>query len=285
MTSADFFALQKNILERLFPRGWFLDAHNRRHPAFRRWDLCRAVLDQGGVIRFPEHATDLPLIGRMLLDSIVFVALTEGNVGQLRLGSLDVYGDDAVAQKLRSRIIDPGQFENLMVELAFGAWHKDQGHVVTPFEVDGWPDLRIDLPARDPLLVECKLLRSGSRNRIAKEVVTANRQIKAPGLNAYGIAVLDATAPVVAGQPLGELQQSVEAALTGSKNRSVRAAILLWDSYQQFGAPPEDTSVFFMRNHQLVQHRGCEEVKAAPPSTALFQGYTTYFRVLWAPRA
>lgn len=47
------------------------------------------------MVRFPDQAEDFPLLGRILLDSSVFVSLTRGDLDQSTLGSVDLLGDGA----------------------------------------------------------------------------------------------------------------------------------------------------------------------------------------------
>lgn len=295
MRQIDFFKLQKEILEKLFPPHWFLEASKKNHPAYLRWALCEKVLEQGGKIRFPEQKTELPEIGRILLDSTILVILTEGDLQQLRFGSLDLYGDQVVQKKICSRIIDPEQFEDLMVELYVGAWHKTKSHVVRPIEMEGYPDLRIEFPDMNtPIFIECKHLWAGSRNRLQGVIKKANQQIKnaTKEINSpyYGVAVLDVSTPVAAGQvenddlsdKLREIVDIVQSALSGQKNRSVRVAILVWDDYMIMGKPPERTLIAFRRRRKRISHKNI--TSAIPENLPLFKGYTTTYWLHWEPR-
>jgi len=146
-------------------------AKQKNHPAYLRWALCKKIIEQEGIIQFSEQKERLHEVGRIILDSCILVTLTEGNLQQLKLGSLDLYGDEAVQKKIRSRITNPEQFEDLMVELYVGAWHRTKNHTVEPIEKEGYPDLRIEIPNINiPVFTECKHLRTGSKNNLQTQL-------------------------------------------------------------------------------------------------------------------
>lgn len=145
----DFIQFQKIILEKLFPEDWFCERRRDHHPAYQRWNLCVDLLKRNGRIQFPEQEASLPLLGRLGLDSTILITLTEGDFQKLRFGSLDLYGDSSVQAFIRSRVVDAEQFEDVMVELAFGAWHKGRGHSVEPMEIPNFPDIKILIPKFD----------------------------------------------------------------------------------------------------------------------------------------
>lgn len=293
MKQIEFFQWQKEILEKLFSPEWFLETKQENHPAYLRWALCEKIIEQEGIIRFPEQKERLHEIGRIVLDSYILVVLTEGNHQQLKLGSLDLYGDEAVQKKIRSRITNPGQFEDLMVELYVGAWHKTKNHTMDPIEKEGYPDLRIKIPSISiPVFIECKHLWSSSKNRLQKVIKKANKQIKKAAeevkIPSYGAVILDVSIPVAAGQvendnlsdELYEMIEVVQSALSGGKNRSVGAAIVVWDDYMINGSPPNSTLVAFRRRYKRVLHKDV----AIPENLPLFEGYTTTYWLHWTPR-
>jgi hypothetical protein len=291
MGRLQFIQFQKIILEKLFPQNWFCERRRADHPAYQRWSLCIDLLKRGGHIRFPEQEASLPIYGRLVLDSTVLITLTEGDLQQLRLRSLDLYGDSSVQTFIRSRLTDAKQFEDVMVELAFGAWHKSRGHSVEPIEIRSFPDLKIVIPKYElPFFIECKKLRSASLNRLGKEIQKANAQVKTVGTDCYGIAVLDVTDPVTAGRveddtlpaSLNEIIKSVQSALHGNKNHTIGAAVLLWDDYMVYGQPPQTTMVAFRRRFHVIYHD--EATQPIPTIAPLFEGFTVAYKLSWSPR-
>lgn len=268
MKRIEFFQRQKEILERLFSPGWFLEAKQKNHPAYLRWALCKRIIEQEGAIQFPEQKEELNKIGRILLDSYILVALTEGDIQQLKLGQIDLYGDDAVQKKIRSRISSPEQFEDLMVELYVGAWHKTENHAVEPIEKDGYPDLRIESPDINiPIFIECKHLWTNSKNKIQQVIKKANKQIKKAtediGTPSCGVAVLDVSVPATVGQvendtlsnKLQDMIDVIQSALNGQRYRSVKSVIVVWDDYMIMGEPPDRTLVAFRRRYKRISHK------------------------------
>jgi len=286
----EFFTLQKTILEKLFPDKWF--EHPRPdHPAYRRWQLCDRIIKQGGIFRYPEDKSLFPEISRLVLDSAIFLTLTEGNMNQLKLGSLDLYGDSAVKKFIQSRITEEDQFEDVMVQLAFAAWHKGERHNVTPNEKEGFPDLEIAVPSFTlPFLFECKRVRSGTKNKIRKAISKANSQIKVPGKDAYGVVIIDVSD--VVGIVLVENDEFptiikqiisfVKSGLGRDFNQSIGAVALLWDDYIMYGGPPEKTFIAFRRRFVIVRHSVPRQV--IPPEAPLFNGYTVEYSLHWEAR-
>jgi len=287
--------MQKRILEAIFPSEWFLKTPQKSHPAFLRWNLCNTIIQQEGAIRYPEQRSELPRIAQIVLDSHILVALTRGQSDELKLGSLDLYGDKQVVNKIRSRITDSEQFEDLMVELYVGAWHITENHAVTPIEKDGLPDLRVGISGiPTPVFIECKHMRVPSQKRIAHVVTKANKQIKnaIPNLSAavFGILILDISTAVGIKQVQNDdvpkevqrIMTLVQSALNGPKNRSIGAAIVTWDDYMVMGTPPERTMFGFRRRYKLIQHPNARTPITS--SLRLFNGYTVTYHLHWTPR-
>src|SRR5438093_1579357 len=166
----DFFRAQQVLLEGLFPSGWLAEAKNAAHPAALRWRLLQRLIDQRGIMLFPEQDADLPLLSRTLLDGVLIAQATEGDVINLMAGPVSNYGGIDVEKKLRSRVTSPAAFEDLMLEVSFAALHKMMPrHGVEPLEVAG-ADFRIRLPDGALLVPECKRIVSATERRVTKEV-------------------------------------------------------------------------------------------------------------------
>lgn len=295
MEQIEFFQRQKEILENLFSPEWFLKAKQKNHPAYLRWDLCKKIIEQEGTIQFQEQEKRLHEIGRIVLDSYILVALTEGDIQQLKFGSLDLCGDEEVQKKIRSRITNSKQFEDLMVELYVGAWHKTKKHAIELIEKEGYPDLKIEIPNINiPIFIECKHLWTGSNNNLQDAIKKANKQIKRASKEigfpsyAYGAVILDVSVPAAAGQvendnfsdKLQGIVDVVQSALSGEKNRALRTAVVVWDDYMIMGNPSNSTLVAFRRRYKSVLHKEM----AIPENLPLFEGYTTTYWLHWVPR-
>ena len=285
-----FFRFQKKLLEDLF-RKETLESPKSRHPAAIRWRLCQKILRHGSVIRWPDWGDEMQLLAATLLDGATFATI--GSLSdQIRSIDLSEYGDQAVQTKIKSRINDPQQFEELMVELSLAAWHKREGHRVTPLEKDNWPDLAVEIEGfESPLFLECKRIRSASAERIAKHIQKANKQLKQVGaISRYRVVLLDVSAalklgvgPVTDSVPdvILELLTVVRNAIGGPKNRSVSKVILVWDDAGIIGEPPNRTAVFMRRHATFVDHEPVAGVSVIPPNLPLFQGTTIELMLQW----
>lgn len=277
---------QISVLEHLFPPGWFRQPAATSHPAYQKWKLCQELLTRGGKIGI--HETDLlPQLARVFLDTSIIVTITKGDFQKYEAGSIRFYGDENVQKKLRTRVCYPNKFEDIMVELSYAAWNLQRGNAVEPLETDG-PDFLIKSSLLElPLYVECKHLRSGTRNRLQKEVRDANSQLKRVGTSSYGIAVFDVSDLIgvlrvdndTLPPRLNEITAIIQNSLHAGKNRSIGAVLLIWDDYMLLGQPPDRTMVAFRRRGLVVPHS--QPHKQIPPHVPLFEGFTVEFRLHW----
>lgn len=289
-SSVEFIRAQRQLLEASFAKTT-LEALRASHPAAVRWQLCRTMLQQGGVIRWPTQRQELPILASMMLDAAAFIRVSDGDLQAFSLGDLSGYGDAAVQRKIQSRLNDPNQFQDLMAELSLAAWHQFEGHAVTPYETDGWPDLKVVFAADDlPILLECKRLHVTSSTRLAKQITKANRQIRHAQIAAYGIVALDVTTALSGGlrelsddipEEIALLVEPVRAALSGPKNRSVDRVLLIWDDVGMLGDPPKPTAIFLRRRFLVVDHEPVAGVRSVPQTARTFQGNTVMLALSW----
>ncbi len=59
--------------------------------------------------------------------------------------SFEKYGDEVVKTNIISRISDPLQFRDIMIELYIGSWHILEGHKLTLMEKKGYPDFKVEI--------------------------------------------------------------------------------------------------------------------------------------------
>lgn len=294
MDRIEFLRRNQRVLEGLFPPGWFLSARRQHHPAYLRWDFCRTLIERNGMLRFPEQAAEFPLLGRILLDSAVLVALTRGDPGQLTLGNIDLLGDGPVQQKIRSRLPDSNQYEDVMVELSTAASLQTRGYQVRLVEREGHPDLHVHLPRRsEPLLVECKRLSTDSPDRLHRHIKKADQQLAKGhaevGGRAYGVLVLDASPVVSAGRVVDDalppvletLLGRIELELASGRRPSIGTVLVLWDDYMVLGTPPERTMVAFRRRVRRLSQLG--SIRAVPDDEPLVEGWTVTYTLIWGP--
>jgi hypothetical protein len=228
------------------------------------------------------------------MDTLTWLDVAPGSERpRLQIGDIAGYGDEAVTRKIRSRVLQPRAYSDLLVELMIGGRHRSNGDSVTPYEVPNYPDLRVD-SGPVPLFVECKRVSTTSEARIRKVISKANRQIKYAGRDIAapydGLAVLDLNGvkPPAYGSSewrpshVEETVAAAQAALSGAKNRSVRQALLIWDYFRYSGSDPSSTIVFYSRSAFPVVHAG--PVVAADSGVTLFTGSTTAHWIFFSPK-
>lgn len=281
------FVRQKHLLEELFPPGWF-DVRRDGHLAYDRWQLCNELVGFRGGLPNPTSHAKLLGVASLLLDSILLIELTGGDRESMQLGSWQLYGDEGFRKFRESRTLDAGSFPHLLVELGYGAWHRMVGNAPKPLEEQGQADLIINVPGLNlPIVAECKQLASLSKNRINTEVKTANRQIKQVGGARYGVAIFNITAGLSALTPDGvkkelpDLRKKIRHAISGAKNRSVGAVVLIWDQLEIVPGKDGSAETLFHRATETIHHISAHE--AIPRDVDLFDGYTVYSKLRWKP--
>lgn len=277
------------ILEKLFSHETLTDP-NLGHPAAKRWQTCQDLLTQDGFVHWPAQADHISTLQRLQADSLTFIGISDGDLQSYRLGKVEGYGDNLVQRKLWSRINDPAQFQDLLLELRVASWHKLEGHTVTPTEADGLADLRIDIPDLDlPLLLECKNLSTTSPNRVGALVRKANTQIRNVGIEAYGILLIEATQVVsTPPDPNGAIPAEIQAiaglakrAVSGPKNRAVSRVIVAWDEQIPIGQPPARSGVALRRCHLSIDHEPVAGVRGLAPNVKTYAGGTLLLALDW----
>ena len=177
-----FFEAHKKILEDLFGSQWFLDNWKKKlnHSAYSSWKLCLKLIEQTGVVKWPEDVQTLPDIAKVILDNHFILQCSGGDISNLRLGSFANYGNQSVKRRLNSVILTADGFRSIMTELSYAAWHISKGHKVTAYKEEGYPDFQV--LAEDvtlPLVTDCKRIQKGSSDlRFAKVINKANNQVK-----------------------------------------------------------------------------------------------------------
>lgn len=290
------FESHKKILEDLFGKQWFFDKWKNKlnHPAYSSWKLCLKLIEQAGIVKWPEDIQALPDIAKVILDNYFILECSGGDISNLRLGSFANYGSQNVKRRLNAVIRTEDGFRSVMTELSYAAWHISKGHKVTAYEEEGYPDFQI--LAEDvtlPLVTDCKRIQKDSSDlRFARVINKANNQVKKLDIKCYGIAVIDITAKVTSPNVFSdEIPQSVlhiaEVAINAiqNDNSSISAVLLLWDDYVVHGEPGiSPTSLFaYRRRSQLLKHR--DPVHKLPEDIHLFDfGNTITYRVFGSPR-
>lgn len=241
------FALERyvSVVGSLLPADWEQSPRWRNHPVGRRVLACRALLNSGVRLRIPEDEGLLPTLGLAMLDSLAFVHASGGDATRIEVGSSPGFGDAAKAIVLERHAQDPGQFEDMLVEMVVGAWHRDQGHVVRGIEEGRKADLLVVTPAGAEMLVECKRLRSITEGRLEKELREVNARLR--GSTAATVGVLHVASPLSRTLSPETLPLPVERArrvtmswFERGRLKDTDCIVLTWDDYViRAGIEPE----------------------------------------------
>lgn len=292
MTRFEFFQQHVKLLEKLVSNDWFNKAKNKQHPAYKKWEFCKKMESQNGIIKFPEQTSELPIFAQTLIDSAILITVTEGNLQRLSMGSFDKF-TKPVKDKILNSLHHPTQFDDVMLELSFAAWHLMEKHKAEVLETSGYPDVKIIIPkTKIPVFAECKNIKVDKNNRIATEIKKANKQLKRVKEKHYGIAVLNVATPIKLHQVstdifparVNEIISFIKGLLSSNKYRSIGAVILIWDDYIEIGKPPQKTLLAYRRRFIRIDHTPVEGCLSLPRNINLFKGFTSTYSLNWQQR-
>lgn len=288
-----FFEKHMELLKVVFSEDFFSNIKNETHPAYIRRQLCKNIIEQKGIIKYPEQKDEILLIGRIILDSLIHIILSDGNIQDIKFGIKKFYGDKNVLKKIESRIINDKQFEDLMVELYFASWHKGKNHTVILFEEDGYPDMKINIPNYEiPIYAECKNVQFGHYKRLNSILKKANKQLKKVKEDCYGIVILDISQNSSLliekddsiPSSIKDIIKDVSRILTGKKNKSISEAILIWNDCIIKEQKSKFSLYFFRKRYYVVKPKEVDNIKIIPKNIQVFDGNTIMIRVIWKPR-
>jgi hypothetical protein len=283
--------LQKNILESMFGKEWFLTANKMtmRHPAYYRWKLCNEL---SNTALTPGHLSQIPEFAHMLLDNSVILECSYGDIDKNIFGDLATYGSPRVIQRIRTEIVDADKYRDIMLELAYAAWHISYGHRVNPTDAEGTADLEIRIQNHNlPIFAECKRIkRETNDNRFRKVIDTANRQIKnsADGNDCYGLLIIDISDRIAEtstssgnNKEINNTKHLIESLLKNHYT-SISAVLLMWDEFTISNPIPNVNPVFLVRRSLPIMHPNASS--PIPKSSIIFKyGNTVSFKIYWQP--
>jgi len=285
----DLVRAQLCILEELFASATPRKA--AKHPGVQRQRVLREVVLNGGVIGWPEQREHLPLLSRALLDSAILVELTGGDMSVLRLGEFANLGDDMVLQKVRTRVPNPAQFEDIFAELSVAAWHQARGHAAQLLELEGLPDIKVHLTGVSaPLYIECKRLGTSAARAIRNDLKDANKKFRRIQEPHFGMVVIDVTQAVTLPETvtddlpsaLHELVDIAQQTLSGPKNRGVARAVLTWDEHIALPTSERPEAMVLRRRRVVIDHT--EPERRLPETVPVFEGLTVLGNLNWRDR-
>lgn len=293
VSPAEHWAGIQTLIESVLTVEWLESKDAVDHPARFDWEFSKLMQRQDGSLSYPSQRSLIREHARLLLDMGTWTSAIPGSDRtHFRVGSIEGYGDERVSAKLRSELRNARAYGDWLVELRIAGTHRSAGRTVTPYETDGYPDLRIDVPG-GALFAECKRLYAINEARLRAVIKKANRQLKLAadevGEPYEGAVVLDLNGgrrirfgssewtPPDIEETLGLVQR----ALSGEKNRSIRRAYVLWDDFRYAGDDPGRTVVAYTRRCRIVEHTG--PARGLDLRVETFNGATTAAMIVWTP--
>jgi hypothetical protein len=225
------------VLELIFPSGWFEKNKASSHPAIERWNSCHYLLKNNGELSSAfDNSSTLMANFRAIGDASIISKAMNGDPQQYLIGNMKNYGAQNVMDRIRSEIVDPTKYLDILNELDFACWCRDRNYTITTYQETG-ADHRIEIPTWDkPVIADCKRLsKEAGVTRIGKMIAKANHQIKIMQEKGYGLVVINLTDKLsdiidLRDKIPDQLEQYIVEANTniGNKNSSVSAVILYW---------------------------------------------------------
>jgi hypothetical protein len=265
----EFINAQKTLLETLFPSGWFVDAKKEKvlkHPAYIRWQRLLDLIARNGRIELPHDIETLDALLAATCDNLSLIQATRGSIDAQTLGDLANYGDEAVQKRLRAVILHPGQFLDVLVEVACAGYHVSRGHKVKATEEEGMPDLELEIHGWPlPIQAECKCVKGNSG--VEGAIKKANKQIKNADQVCYGLVYLDISQvdqdPTFWNDSLPQefatVQSEVERCLRDF-NKSVSGVILLWKDHINLRTNDGGAQCYHRYRSFLIRHRNPKKI-------------------------
>jgi hypothetical protein len=289
----EYWAGIQSLIESVLTVGWLQSNTAPDHPARADWEMSKTMQRQQGSLGYPSQRRLISGHARLLLDMGTWTsAIPESTPKTFQLGNIKAYGDERVSTKLMADVRDARAYGAWLVELLIAGTHRGLGRTVTPYEDDGYPDLRVDVPG-GALFAECKRLSVIKESRLRQVIKKANKQVKlaaeAVGGCYEGTVVLDLNGArrVRFGSPEwtpGDVEEAlgfVQRALSGEKNRSIRRAYVLWDDFRYAGNDPKRTLIAYSRRFRVVEHSG--PARGVDLGVETFSGATAAAIIVWTP--
>jgi hypothetical protein len=285
----------RTLIESVLTVEWLETKGAVDHPAHSDWEFSKLMQRQDGSLSYPSQRSLMPQHGRLLLDMGTWTSAIPGSdLNHFRVGKIEDYGDERVSTKLMADVRDPRAYSDWLVELLIAGTHRRAGRTVTPYEADGYPDLRIDVPG-GALFAECKRLYAMNESRVRAVIKTANRQVKLAaeeiGGSYEGTAVLDLNgarrirfgSSEWTPRDVEDTLEFVQRSLSGDKNRSIRRAYVLWDDVRYVGDDPgSHTLVAYSRRSRTVEYSG--PARGVDLGVEAFGGATAAALFVWTPK-
>lgn len=284
----DFFKKQKDILEYNFLGEKIFINKNRKHTAYRFWEICNKICEEKEYFQILDNDKNIIDISPMILNTMI-IDETSGK------------GKQEFKKKFFSRIISPALYEDFLVELYSGYWYEINNFTVERLEKENYPDLQIKSDKNQfSLFVECKRLTTKSENRIRQVIRKANFQLKEAIKNsdyrASGILILDIST-LISNQnkrfynfdsfkneaktireniflDIETIKTSIKSSLVG-KNHSIERVIIVWDEFLSVKSPKKGVYVAYRLRTYIIDSPYIKDFSFY--QLPLFDGFTSFY--------
>lgn len=303
----DIFHAQKRLLCELLGESLLNKLSQRRgvrHPALEAIDICDRMINQNGILKWPENESIIDRILAVVLDSYIICKCSSGKINEFNLGYFANYGDEQVQKRLKTRLENENNFLSLMTEFSCGALYynnRDYQLIALDDTSRRLPDFKL-ISVSPPAIIafECKRIMANrlSKKNIKEDIEDTNNKLKCfsiqYGYLVCGVAVLDLSNVIKAKKvtliqhqqniptDVHQAKQIVESLIT-HRYSSVSGVLILWNEYQQFNKG--DTSLFTFHKCGLFVPHQAPKLKILPGIITKDWGYTLGIPIQWRERA
>jgi hypothetical protein len=277
---------QMAILEGMFadPGLAGLRSRHPEHPAVAKFDALRHVAGAGKPLRTPDELAAVRTVAEMLMDRSAWaVAPSKPD------GYWGFITDPAARKHVEDTILVDRQFDETIAELFVWGWLRQEGFPAELIGEEAKPDTLVGRASSDEVWVEVKCVNEGSVERaVVRQIDKANKQIKRVNPTGSGVVFLRIDRPIERAafddripSDVRPYLAEVEAALSGTRFKSVARAVLTWDDVLILGDPPRRTLYLVRRRSVVADHAGPRS-KMTIPAARYEVGRTVTIWATWS---
>jgi hypothetical protein len=231
-----------------------LSKRSPKHPAVQRYHRLRAFVSDG--VTYPDEVELLREITGGLLDGLVWADVPSDKDYWSFIPSVDA------RERVRQSILDPEQFHDVIAEVFFWSWLREQIQSANLVEEVALPDIVVDRGSDLEVWAEVKRVRLGKNpERVGDVIKKANSQLKNANPERVGIVFLSierAVQRVALDDRIPDDVQrylhEVERKLASDTNRSVGRIVVSWDDFAVDTEPGRGITYTFRRRSETRTH-------------------------------
>jgi hypothetical protein len=273
------------------------------HPARKSLEICDLMIDQGGVIKWPENEDKINQILEVVLMNFIINKCSSRTKNDFILGNFGNYRNPDIIKRNKSRVLSNEDYLSLMTEFACAARYLNKHNYsieAIPERETSSPDFKLIISSPPSvILFECKrLMNHCDKIIIQSKIKQSNKQIKEfseiKKLESCGVLVLDISGicpclQVELDQHLNKIPQKIEnvkndiESLLKNDYKSVSGVLILWNEYEHFQKNNLSLFVFHKRGI-LVEHKKPKYSISPDTIETKDWGYSFYLPVYWKSR-